>query len=86
MKVEQVEDDPVREVSKGAVVHSESFSGIDHLKAVSCSRIHGWLCWKGFSNQGERSYFDIVQLRLIHGLEVRYLCRHPGQIVLHRII
>lgn len=78
VQVQQIEHNPMRQISKTTIVDNEAFSSIDHLlrrSAIYTAR--------GYMHQ---IYLYIVEILLLHGLKVRYPSIYAPQIVFHGIV
>jgi len=77
VEVQEIENDPIREIAEAAVVHDKPLAGIDHLLVGQYFDIVG---------QPLVTNFDVVQVLFFHGLELRNARRDAGQIMLDCIL
>ncbi len=59
VQIQQVEDDPMTQITEGTIVNGDTLSSIDHL--------------------------DVIEIGLLHGLEMRYFCTHLCEVVLYGV-
>lgn len=77
MEVQEIENDPIREIAEATVVHDKPLAGIDHLL------VGYYLISFG---QPLATNLDVVQVLLFHGLELGNARRDAGQIMLDCIL
>lgn len=73
MKVQKIKDNAMRKVAEAPIIHDQSLSRIDHLVMLEDIAT------------GRLAYFDVIQILLLHRLELRDSRRDARQIMLHCI-